>query len=83
LYCKCPTNLYFSADDNLASWAYWDYSDGAFFNSSGLIQETAKLISRTYAYAIAGQPNIMVFTPETGDFTLAYNPTLSVQLLTS
>jgi hypothetical protein len=44
-----------TADSHLESWTYWDYSDGAVYNSSDLPQiKTVSILSRTYAYAIAG-----------------------------
>lgn len=71
------------ADDGLQSWAYWQlklYGDittendqESFYDSNGQIhQQKLRLLSRTYAQAIAGDPTRMFFDAETGFFDLEF-----------
>jgi hypothetical protein len=67
------------ADEYFASWLYWDYSDGGFFNASGLPKEgNVRLFSRTFARRIAGTPRHMEFDPESAFFELEFTPSVSV-----
>lgn len=77
-----------TADDNLQSWAYWmlkkfgDFTTAnkaeSLYNDRGEL-ETVKLkaLSRTYAQAIAGKPLKMSFDPNTGNFSLDFNATVT------
>lgn len=76
------------ADNNLQSWAYWmlkKYNDFTTANSAESLYdengqlEVAKLkvLSRTYSQAIAGTPKHMTFDPDTADFLLEFNATVT------
>jgi len=76
------------ADAELVGWTYWAwkyYDDPtgsraeALLGSDGVLFPTARVLSRTYAEAIAGQPLSTSFAPSTGRFTLTYTPNPSVR----
>lgn len=69
------TEVMDEADKHLFSWTYWDYSDGAFFNSDGspkdyLVYE----FSRSYARAVTGTLLDMKFNSLTSHFELKFSP---------
>ena len=70
-----------AADDWLQSTMYWQYKnyndittqtpfEGLYFKNGTLDNAKLKVLSRTYAFAIAGTPIKMKFYPETGNFDL-------------
>jgi len=70
-------------DEYYQSWAYWSLKDfhdfttmdhsGPLYNETGNIEMAKlKMLSRTYAPAIAGTPSRMFFDPDTAEFTLRY-----------
>jgi endoglycosylceramidase len=74
------TNL---ADQFLVGWTYWSwkyYDDPtgsaaeALVTHRGKIKRTSRVLSRTYAEAVAGLPTSMSFDPVTGAFHLAFDP---------
>jgi len=71
------------ADQHFQSWAYWslkDYHDfttmeksDPLYDESGKLEvRKLKLLSRTYAPAVAGEPVRHVFFPSSGNFTLSF-----------
>eukprot|EP01132_Coremiostelium_polycephalum_P008414 gene8414-10332_t len=77
------------ADKYLQSWTYWQFkyyndittagSTESLYNQDGSL-DVAKLktLSRTYAQAIAGNPQSMVFDPQTASFQLVFNVDTSI-----
>eukprot|EP01090_Pellita_catalonica_P023733 TRINITY_DN9932_c0_g1_i1.p1 TRINITY_DN9932_c0_g1~~TRINITY_DN9932_c0_g1_i1.p1 ORF type:complete len:509 (+),score=68.22 TRINITY_DN9932_c0_g1_i1:26-1552(+) len=72
------------ADQNLQSWAYWQFKKfkdlttqgpgESFYGEDGNLQTNkVKALSRTYARAIAGVPTAMNFDPATSQFLLEYS----------
>lgn len=69
------TEVMDKADKDLFSWTYWDYSDGAFFNSTGAPKDyLVKEFSRTYARAVTGTIISMKFYATTSHFELGFIP---------
>lgn len=79
-------------DDNLVSWAYWQYKyydditttsneSESLFNADGSVQKEYKLkaLVRTYVQAFQGVPISMHFDASTGDFTTVYKVDASIQ----
>jgi len=74
-------------DEQFQGWTYWmlkKYHDFTTANSAESLydengnveEEKLKALSRTYAPAIAGEPNHMNFDPKTGDFELSFRATI-------
>ena len=72
------------ADEYLQSTMYWQFKfyndittqtpfEGLYNFEGELIQEKLTILSRTYAYAIAGTPTLMRFNSLTSEFILKYN----------
>ncbi len=70
-------------DRFLVGWTYWSWkyyrdptgsSAEALVGPTGQLRPTARVLSRTYAQAIAGRPLSMSFDPSNGDFHLTYVP---------
>jgi endoglycosylceramidase len=73
------------ADKYFQSWSYWQFksfndittqatgSSESLYNDDGTLQlQKVKALSRTYAYAIAGDPMNMQFDPSSAYFVLTY-----------
>jgi len=73
------------ADSQLQSWSWWQFksfndittastgSMESFYFQNGTLQVAkVKALSRTYAYAIAGNPSSMSFNPSTSEFSLIF-----------
>mmetsp|Transcript_47855 Transcript_47855/g.86320 ORF Transcript_47855/g.86320 Transcript_47855/m.86320 type:complete len:526 (-) Transcript_47855:19-1596(-) len=71
------------ADEHFQSWAYWslkDYhdfttmekSDPLYDENGSLEKRKLKLLSRTYAPAVSGTPEVHAFHASSGNFTLRY-----------
>jgi len=74
-------------DRFLVGWAYWSwkyYQDPtgsaaeALVTGKGTLRSMARVLSRTYAQAIAGRPTSMSFDPTTNAFSLRYVPQQTV-----
>jgi len=72
-----------SFDHDLVGWIYWAwkyYDDPtgsgseALLRTDGRLRPTARVLSETYAQAVAGTPLVMTFDPTTGLFHLRYRP---------
>jgi len=73
-----------AADTALQSWAYWQFKynhdittvagpeEGFYGLDDSLIERKVKALSRTYAPAVAGVPELMRYEPRTGAFRLRY-----------
>ena len=60
-------------DDYLQSWIGWDYKNGNFYHQNFTANsDYIKVISRTYAQAVAGKTKSMRFDATTRDFNLVY-----------
>uniref|UniRef100_A0A7S2WLA4 Glycoside hydrolase family 5 C-terminal domain-containing protein n=1 Tax=Rhizochromulina marina TaxID=1034831 RepID=A0A7S2WLA4_9STRA len=76
-------------------WSYWTYKSfddittqnsatETFFDEKGDLQQAkVKALARTYAPTIAGKPDHMHFSPESGEFDLTYTVHRTVSSLTS
>lgn len=73
------------ADRHLLGWTFWSWkryadpvsgADKSLVTSSGGYQPTVKVLSRTYAQAIAGTPRSMSYDWTTGHFVLTYTAAL-------
>lgn len=73
------------ADNHLQSWIWWQYKDyddvttasvggvESFYFENGTLQyEKVKVLARTYARAIVGEPQAMDFNDQNGNFYLRY-----------
>merc|ERR1719221_1438225 len=80
-----------SMDLRFQSWAYWQYKDfhddttmnkdGPLYDESGrLVLSKLKVLSRTYAPAVAGTPRHMSFDSDTAEFHLAFARDRSISL---
>jgi endoglycosylceramidase len=76
-------NLTAAMDDHQVGWIYWSwkyYSDPtgsaseSLVMANGRLRSTGWVLSRTYPEAVAGKPIAYSFSPDTGDFSLAYVP---------
>jgi len=89
---KVIDNMGKYADKYFASWAYWQFksfhdittagkgSVESFYDDDGNVQlPKVKHVARTYAYAIAGNPQSMEFDPNDGYFTLIYYVNTSIK----
>lgn len=81
------TSFTAAANAHLVGWAYWAwkyYADPtgsaaeSLVMADGRLRSTARVLSQTYAEAIAGRPTSMTFDPTSGAFTLRYVPNHSV-----
>ena len=77
------------ADRYLQSTMYWQYKfyndlttqtpfEGLYDFRGELITEKLNILSRTYAYAIAGTPQIMKFSPDTSVFEFEYTIDINI-----
>lgn len=68
------TTVMDKADQYLQSWTYWDYSDGAFYDSNGQpLQYLMEEFSRTYARAVSGTILSMSYSRLTSIFRLEFS----------
>src|SRR3990167_2575142 len=68
------TTVMDKADQYLQSWTYWDYSDGAFYDSNGQpLQYLMDEFSRTYARAVSGTILSMSYSRLTSIFRLEFS----------
>jgi endoglycosylceramidase len=77
------------ADSTFQSWSYWQYKfyhdyttmnqNEAFYDRNGDLESLkVRILSRTYAQAIAGVPVHMDFDSKSGRFNLEYTPNLNI-----
>lgn len=79
------------ADEHLQSWSYWQFKgygdittqssigEGLYFKNSSLQEDKLKILSRTYAQAVAGRYIQQKFDPVTSNFTLVFVADTSVK----
>jgi hypothetical protein len=70
-------------DANQVGWIYWSWkyygdptgsASESLVMANGRLRSTAWVLSRAYPEAVAGKPIAYSFSPDTGDFNLAYVP---------
>jgi endoglycosylceramidase len=76
-------NLTAAMDAHQVGWIYWSWkyygdptgsASESLVMADGRLRTTAWALSRTYPEAVAGKPIAYSFSPDTGDFSLAYVP---------
>jgi endoglycosylceramidase len=76
-------NLTAAMDSNQVGWIYWSWkyygdptgsASESLVMADGRLRSTAWALSRAYPEAVAGKPIAYSFSPDTGDFSLAYVP---------
>ena len=75
-------------DQALVGWSYWSWkyyddptgsADEALVTADGDLRSTARVLSRTYPEAVAGDPVSMSFDPSTAAFSLVYTANHAVR----
>ena len=76
-------NVTAALDARQVGWIYWSWkyygdptgsASESLVMADGRLRSTAWVLSRTYPEAVAGKQIAYSFSPETGDFSLAYTP---------
>jgi endoglycosylceramidase len=76
-------NVTATLDARQVGWIYWSWkyygdptgsASESLVMSDGRLRSTAWVLSRTYPEAVAGRPTAFSFSPDTGAFSLSYEP---------